>query len=117
MPASKTFARYAMKCLAEACKTSDQKQKAFLIEMAGEWQRLGQQATRRATRRPLGRAVISVQPSWLVHLHHAAPPALAPAPYGRDRIFSVDRTSIFEFEPNLDRLAPFQRCLSSTNIL
>ena len=45
MPASKTYIRYAMKCLAEACKTSNQKQKAFFIEMAGECQRLGQQAT------------------------------------------------------------------------
>lgn len=45
MPASKTYNRYAMQCLEEARKTSDQKQKAFFIEMAGEWQRLAQQAT------------------------------------------------------------------------
>ena len=45
MPASKTYNRYAMRCLEEARKTSDQKQKAFFIEMANEWQRLAQQAT------------------------------------------------------------------------
>jgi hypothetical protein len=44
MPASKTYNRYAMQCLEEARKTSDQKQKAFFIEMAGEWQGLAQQA-------------------------------------------------------------------------
>ena len=45
MPASKTYNRYAMRCLEEARKTSDQKQKAFFIEMANEWQRLAQQTT------------------------------------------------------------------------
>jgi len=45
MPASKTYNRYAMRCLEEARKTSDQKQKAFFIEMANEWQRLAQQPT------------------------------------------------------------------------
>ena len=45
MPASKTYNRYAMRCLEEARKTFDQKQKAFFIEMANEWQRLAQQTT------------------------------------------------------------------------
>ena len=34
-----------MRCLEEARKTSDQKQKAFFSEMANEWQRLAQQTT------------------------------------------------------------------------
>ena len=45
MPASKTYNRYAMRCLEEARKTFDQKQKAFFIEMANEWQTLAQQTT------------------------------------------------------------------------
>ncbi len=45
MPASKTYNRYAMQCLDEARKTVDQKQKAFFVEMAREWQRLAEQAT------------------------------------------------------------------------
>jgi len=45
MPASKTYNRYAMQCLDEARKTFNQKQKAFLVEMAHEWQRLAEQAT------------------------------------------------------------------------
>jgi hypothetical protein len=45
MAASKTYNRYAMRCLEEARKTSDQKQKAFFIEMANEWQKLAQQTT------------------------------------------------------------------------
>ena len=43
MPASKTYSRYAMRCLEEARRTSDQKQKTLFIEMANEWQRLAQQ--------------------------------------------------------------------------
>ena len=43
MPASKTYNRYAMQCLDEARKTFNQKQKAFLVEMAHEWQRLAEQ--------------------------------------------------------------------------
>ena len=45
MPASKTYNRYAARCLEEARNAPDQKLKAFLIEMAHEWQRLAQQAT------------------------------------------------------------------------
>ena len=44
MPASKTYNRYAARCLEEARSASDQKLRAFLIEMAQEWQRLAQQA-------------------------------------------------------------------------
>ena len=44
MPASKSYQRFATRCLEEACKASDLKQKALFAEMAQEWQRLAEQA-------------------------------------------------------------------------
>jgi hypothetical protein len=44
MAATKDYQRYAARCLETARETSDRKLKAFLIEMAQEWQRLAQQA-------------------------------------------------------------------------
>lgn len=43
MRTSKTYERYSMLCLDEARKASDSKQRALLVEMAQEWQRLAQQ--------------------------------------------------------------------------
>jgi len=44
MSTTKDYQRYAARCLEAARETADRKQKAFLIEMAQEWQRLAQQA-------------------------------------------------------------------------
>jgi len=45
MPTSKTYQRFATRCLEEARKASDLKQKTFFIDMAQEWQRLAERAT------------------------------------------------------------------------
>jgi hypothetical protein len=44
MPALKSYQRFATRCLEEARKTSDLKQRAFFTEMAQEWQRLAERA-------------------------------------------------------------------------
>jgi hypothetical protein len=44
MSALKSYQRFATRCLEEARKTSDSKQKSLFIEMAQEWQRLAEQA-------------------------------------------------------------------------
>jgi|HubBroStandDraft_1064217.scaffolds.fasta_scaffold498655_2 hypothetical protein len=44
MPALKSYQRFATRCLEEARKTSDSKQKSLFIEMAQEWQRLAERA-------------------------------------------------------------------------
>jgi hypothetical protein len=44
MPALKSYQRFATRCLEEARKASDSKQKALFIEMAQEWQRLAERA-------------------------------------------------------------------------
>jgi hypothetical protein len=41
---AKQYQRYASRCLQEARTTADAKLKAFLVEMAQEWQRLADQA-------------------------------------------------------------------------
>jgi hypothetical protein len=45
MPASKSYQRFATRCLDEAREASDLKKKAFFVEMAQEWQRLAERAT------------------------------------------------------------------------
>jgi hypothetical protein len=40
----KSYQRFATRCLEEARKTSDSKQKALFTEMAQEWQRLAERA-------------------------------------------------------------------------
>jgi hypothetical protein len=42
MPASKSDQRFATRCLEEARKASDLKQKGFFIDMAHEWQKLAE---------------------------------------------------------------------------
>jgi len=44
MTALKSYQRFATRCLEEARKTPDSKQKALFIEMAQEWQRLAERA-------------------------------------------------------------------------
>ena len=44
MSALKSYQRFATRCLEEARKTSDSKQKSLFIEMAQEWQRLAETA-------------------------------------------------------------------------
>jgi hypothetical protein len=41
---ARKYQRYAARCLQEARSTLDAKLKAFLVEMAQEWQRLADQA-------------------------------------------------------------------------
>jgi hypothetical protein len=43
MRSAKQYQRYASRCLQEARSTNDFKLKAFLVEMAQEWQRLADQ--------------------------------------------------------------------------
>ena len=49
MHSAKQYQRYASRCLYEARITTDFKLKAFLVEMAQEWQRLADQAKTTAT--------------------------------------------------------------------
>jgi hypothetical protein len=46
---AKQYQRYASRCLQEARTTIDAKLKAFLVEMAQEWQRLAEQAKTTST--------------------------------------------------------------------
>ncbi len=44
MHSVKQYQRYAARCLQEARTTTDSRLRAFLVEMAQEWQRLAEQA-------------------------------------------------------------------------
>jgi hypothetical protein len=44
MAALKDYQRYSARCLQEARKTEDSRQKTFLVEMAQAWRRLAEQA-------------------------------------------------------------------------
>jgi hypothetical protein len=44
MPPSKTYQRYAARCLEEARNTTDPEKRTFFAEMAKEWERLAREA-------------------------------------------------------------------------
>jgi hypothetical protein len=45
MTTTDNYKRFAVRCLDEARNTSDEPKRAFLIEMAQEWQKLAEQST------------------------------------------------------------------------
>jgi len=45
MTTTGNYKRFAVRCIDEARNTSDEHKRAFLIEMAQEWQKLADQAT------------------------------------------------------------------------